>query len=383
MSTKSSSEDKGKSSALRDAVNAFREHKHGKGKVKQSMIMNIFMTIFSGLKTVLLKLWNINRFKGIRISMSVWKENHKKSVLAIVVILVAVSVAFFYKQPIKDTMGSMYKKSVAVADKHYTNLRKVMNSDKAIAESDLNPGETMESVKNFIDDERVKIVAAAQKFMDNERLKIMTASMELVQEETKKAVELFVAKERERVTLNELAMMRKMQLAIQWEKDQIVSYEKKGVTVIYNKDEDRLPDLYQGRFIKWAKGKYDGIVLGQIMPEFEGGFKFTTYDGRNLVPMKYVVEKLKSAGCTNVISLMENKFRFPLPAPFTDQINGSLHVYERHVKFAGILPLGWKKEMVFTDDEGNFHVVMSHNGKMKGGITTETPWQMNLSDKEE
>lgn len=160
-------------------------------------------------------------------------------------------------------------------------------------------------------------------------------------------------------------------------KEQVVLAQGNGVKFIYNKNEDTMSDLYRGRFVNWAKKKgYDGIVFGQIQPMFDGAYKYATYSGHNMVSLDHVVEKLRLAGCENVISVMINRHNFPLPYPFKNQINGDLKIYERNIKFASIVPT-WNSEIVIEAD--NFHATMDHDGNIVGGPIYQKPWQMKLN----
>ena len=159
-------------------------------------------------------------------------------------------------------------------------------------------------------------------------------------------------------------------------KAQVIVDKRLGVVAIYNKKEDAMSDLYRGRFVKWAKEQgFDGIVFGQVQPMFDGSYKFSTYNGQNIVSLDHVVEKLKLKECKNVISLMENKSKFPLPFPFKDQIDGDLKIYEKNVKFAGFIPT-WNYEIVIKAD--NFYATMDHDGNIDGRTTTIKPWEIEL-----
>ena len=111
-------------------------------------------------------------------------------------------------------------------------------------------------------------------------------------------------------------------------RQQVIAVTTKKFTVVLNALEvsTSMAASYVNLLTDWAKEKgYDGIVFGRIQPSHQSNkMLFATYDGDNGVPLDYVIEKLKDASATNVVSFMSNRESFWLPAPFTQQVDGIL-----------------------------------------------------------
>jgi len=113
------------------------------------------------------------------------------------------------------------------------------------------------------------------------------------------------------------------------QKKQIIATKMEGFTVVYNAAEDGIMSDVKTALTDWAKNQgYDGIIIGRIQESFDGeGVQFTTFSGKNAVPLKYVSERLAEMHCKNVVSVMYNKTDFAMPYPVTDQIFGDLRIF--------------------------------------------------------
>ena len=156
-------------------------------------------------------------------------------------------------------------------------------------------------------------------------------------------------------------------------RSQIVSLPTDGIMVIYNLKENSFPLEYRNRITEWAKRQgYDGIVFGRIQPQFNGGVVYTSYSGRNEVPLEYVTERLRKAGCKNAISVMGNRSNFWLPYPFTYQIDGDLNFYKsKGINAAGLFKITNDK-IIF--EAKNFKGVLK-DGKLSVALSDKKPWR--------
>ena len=155
-------------------------------------------------------------------------------------------------------------------------------------------------------------------------------------------------------------------------RQQVILKKESGIAVVYNASENSIVTDFKPALIVWAKEKgYDGIVIGRIQESFDRNYQFATHDGKNEVPIKYVVNKLNDVGCKNVVSFMNNKSSFWLPHPFTDQIDGELHMYESTGFKVSGFDITDSKLKIRSD---NFSAVVV-DGAVDGDFSK--PWDMN------
>lgn len=155
-------------------------------------------------------------------------------------------------------------------------------------------------------------------------------------------------------------------------KQQIIVTKNDGLTVVYNAADETIINYHQESLCNWAKEKeYDSIIIGRIQEPMDGGeMEFSTYDGKNRVPLKFVVERLEEMGCNKTVSFMFNMSNFTMPHPIVDQTYGKLRIYPSEgLKVAGFALTADKLRITSSNFDGEIK-----NGVIEGNF--ETPWDI-------
>lgn len=184
-----------------------------------------------------------------------------------------------------------------------------------------------DSIKNLYNKNRITLVIILCLMCVGASYKLYIKSRESYTRWQVKVVESQAEKARQ-----ELSQMEEARKAIEraenLKKQQVVSASLNDIVIVYNAAERSEITKYKDSIINWAKSnQFDAVVFGRIQPSFDGKVNYTTFDGKNQVPLNYVINVLEENGCENAISFMGNRTKFWLPSPFVKQIDGDLKFY--------------------------------------------------------